>query len=79
MPILNYDFIRAKPQHMSSNCNYMELFIGDKKDKEEGSQLAQLTAICKFTENISAKQLFGVTEEQFSRRCNMNSPQNNFD
>jgi hypothetical protein len=79
MPILNYVFIRAKPQHMSSNCNYMELFIGDKKDKEEGSQLAQLTAICKFTENISANQLFGVTEEQFNRRCSMNNPQNNFD
>ena len=79
MPILNYVFIKAKPPHMSSNCKYMELFIGDKKDKEEGSQLAQLTAICKFTENITSKQLFGVTEEQFSRRCTMNNPQNNFD
>ena len=79
MPILNYVFIKAKPQHMSSNCKYMELFIGDKKDKEEGSQLAALTAICKFTENITANQLFGVSEEQFNRRCTMNTPQNSFD
>ena len=36
MPILNYAFIKAKPPHMSSNCKYMGLFLGEKKiEKKE--------------------------------------------
>ena len=69
MPILNYAFIKAKPPHMISNCKYMELFIGEKKLKEEGSQLAQLTAICKFAEKITPDKLFGIDNEQFLKRC----------
>ena len=69
MPILNYAFIKAKPPHMISNCKYMELFIGDKKNREEGSQLAQLTAICEFAENITPDKLFGIDDEQFLKRC----------
>ena len=69
MPILNYAFIKAKPPHMISNCKYMELFIGEKKHKEEGNQLAQLTAICQFAENITPDKLFGIDDEQFLKRC----------
>ena len=69
MPILNYAFIKAKPPHMISNCKYMELFIGEKKHKEEGNQLAQLTAICQFAENITPDKLFGMDDEQFLKRC----------
>ena len=69
MPILNYAFIKAKPPHMISNCKYMELFIGDKKNREEGSQLAQLTAICEFAEKITPDKLFGIDDEQFLKRC----------
>jgi hypothetical protein len=69
MPILNYAFIKAKPPHMNSNCKYMELFIGEKKNREEGSQLAQLTAICEFAENITSDKLFGIDEDQFFKRC----------
>ena len=70
MPILNYAFIKAKPPHMNSNCKYMELFIGEKRNREEGSQLAQLTAICQFAETITADKLFGINDEQFIKRCN---------
>ena len=70
MPILNYAFIKAKPPHMVSNCKYMELFIGEKKNREEGSQLAQLTAICEFAQKITADKLFGINDEQFLKRCN---------
>ena len=69
MPILNYAFIKAKPPHMISNCKYMELFIGDKKNREEGNQLAQLTAICAFAENITPDKLFGMNEETNFKRC----------
>ena len=69
MPILNYAFIKAKPPHMISNCKYMELFIGEKRNKEEGNQLAQLTAICQFAEKITPDKLYGMTEEKFVKRC----------
>ena len=69
MPILNYAFIKAKPPHMSSNCKYMGLFLGEKKNREEGSQLAQLTAICEFAETITADKLFNINSQQFAKRC----------
>ena len=37
MPILNYAFIKARPQHISSNCKYMNLFIGKNRNSSEGS------------------------------------------
>ena len=70
MPILNYAFIKAKPPHMNSNCKYMKLFLGEKKNREEGSQLAQLTAICEFAETITADKLYGINDDQFIKRCN---------
>ena len=69
MPILNYVFIKAKPPHMSSNCKYMELFLGEQKNREEGNQLAQLTAICEFAETITADKLFNISSQQFTKRC----------
>ena len=70
MPILNYAFIKAKPPHMVSNCKYMELFLGEKKNREEGLQLAQLTGICEFAQKVTADKLFGINDEQFLKRCN---------
>ena len=54
---------------MTSNCKYMELFIGEKKNREEGNQLAQLIAICQFAEKITPDKLFGIDNEQFLKRC----------
>ena len=62
MPILNYSFIKAQPPHMSSNYKYMVLFLGEKKNKEEGNQLAQLSGICSFIENMTINKLYGVTK-----------------
>ena len=62
MPILNYSFIKAQPPHMSSNYKYMVLFLGEKKNKEEGNQLAQLNGICSFVENMTVNKLYGVTK-----------------
>ena len=69
MPILNYAFIKAKPTHIYSNCKYMELFIGEKKNREEGIQLVQLMASCQFFENVSPDKLYGINDEQFYKRC----------
>jgi hypothetical protein len=64
MPILNYSFIKAKPPHINSNYKYMALFIGEKKNKEEGNQLVQLSGICNFVENMTINKLYGVDKVQ---------------
>ena len=69
LPILNYAFIKAHPFPMYTNCKYMELFLGSKKYKLEGNYLTQLFTICKFIENLSAKDLFDVSEEKFKNNC----------
>ena len=70
MPILNYAFIKAQPLRMFSNAKFMELYIGDKKNKFEGSQLTQLLGICDFIAKIKYSQLIDVTNEEFIKRCN---------
>ena len=47
----------------------MNLFIGDKKYKEEGLQLTQLDAACNFIENLSQDKLNRVDSEQSTTRC----------
>ena len=69
MPILNYAFIKARPQHISSNCKFMNLFIGKNRNRSEGSQLTQLSGICEHVVNLTSKQLNGVTEEEFQEKC----------
>ena len=70
MPILNYAFIKAQPLRMFSNAKFMELYIGDKKNKFEGSQLTQLLGICDFIAKLKYSQLIGVSNEEFIKKCN---------
>ena len=70
MPILNYSFIKAQPERIYSNCKYMELYIGDKSSKEEGSQLSQLFGICTYIKDLDYTSLFDVTEKEFNFNCN---------
>ena len=69
MPILNYAFIKARPQHICSNCKYMNLFIGKNRNRAEGSQLTQLSGICEHIIGLTYKQLNGVTEEEYNEKC----------
>ena len=59
LEILNYALIKTKPTYIYSNYLYMNLFLGDKKYKEEGFQLTQLNAACKFLENLCPDNLNG--------------------
>ena len=70
MPILNYSFIKAQPERIYSNCRYMDLYIGDKRSKGEGSQLSQLIGICQYIKDLKYDSLFDVTEEEFNINCN---------
>ena len=70
MPILNCAFIKAQPLRMYSNAIYMELFIGERKNKIEGSQLTQILGICDFIAKINYEGLIDVSESDYIRLCN---------
>ena len=69
MPILKYSFIKARPQHISSNYKFMNIFIGKNKNRSEGSQLTQISGICEHVVNLTYDQLNGVTKEEFDEKC----------
>ena len=69
MKILNYAFIKAKPSHMFANCEYLQLFIGNKDGGIEGQNLAELEAICQHVIDLNAKDLNGIDEKEFIDNC----------
>ena len=80
MPILNYALIKARPLRIYSNCKFMELFIGDRKNKKEESELIQLLSICDFICNISYTKINNVTKEEYELKCKEEANNdNNFD
>ena len=70
MPILNYSFVKAQPNRIYSNLKFIELYIGELKSKEEGSQLTQLLALCDFIIKLTEKDINGISHEQFIKKCN---------
>ena len=48
----------------------MELYIGDKGSKKEGSQLTQLKGIGEFIQRIKYSDLNDVTQKEFFEKCN---------
>ena len=68
LPILNYAIIKARPDLLYSNCKFINLFLGDKRNKIEGHQLSQLLGICSQISNFSINSIFDVTEEEFEKR-----------
>jgi hypothetical protein len=69
LPILNYAFIKAHPLNIYTNCKFMNLFLGSKKNKAEDNQLTQLFSICEFVQEITSEKLNDVTEEAFKKNC----------
>ena len=69
MPILNYIFLRAKPQKMYSNLSFMKLYIGDKKQKQEDNYLTQLGTIRDTICNLNSKSLHNISENDFNENC----------
>ena len=70
MPILNYAFVKAQPLRMFSNVKFMQLYIGERKNKKEDSQLTQLLGICDFISKVKSPNLIDVTNEEFITQCN---------
>ena len=77
LPILNYAFIKAHPQRLFSNAKFMDLYIGEKRNKIEGSQLTQLLGICEFIANIKPENLFEVSHAEYIEKCNQAASSDN--
>ena len=71
MPLLNYIFIKAKPKRIYTNCEFMELYMGDKIQKTEGNYLVQLKAIRDFTFSITPNRLLNVSNKEFYDNCSV--------
>ena len=71
MPILNYLFIKAKPDNIYNNCRYMELFLGEKEKEIEGQKLTELKGICETLEDFSYKKLYNITESDYEYNCDL--------
>ena len=69
LPILNYTFVKAQPLRIWSNCTFINIYIGEKKNKNEGNQLAQMLSTCSFIADLDPSQLIGVTKEEFNIKC----------
>ena len=69
LSILNFAFIKNKPLGIYTSCKYMQLFMGDKKNKGEGHQLSQLLGLCQQMMNFNNTCLYDVTEEEFNKNC----------
>ena len=68
IPILNYAVIKSTPLRMYSNIKYMELFIGNKKQSDEGHKLSAFSGLCKYVQDLSYKNL-GVSQEEYEKNC----------
>ena len=67
--LLNYGLIKAHPLNINTNCKFMDLFLHDKRNKVEGSQLKQLQCTCELISNIDNFYLHNVTKETFNKNC----------
>ena len=70
MPILNYATIKAAPFRMYSNAKFMELYNGEKKNQNQGSQLTQFLGICDIVAEMDYSKLIGVTKEEYIKKIN---------
>ena len=69
LPILNYAFVKARPINIYTNCRFMNLFIGSKKNKGEDNQLVQLSGICEFISDIKPEKLYNIDKDTFYKNC----------
>ena len=68
IPLLTYCFIKTRPIMIYTDCKFMQLYIGDKKNKGEDNQLTQMITICDFINASKAQSFFNVDEEEFNRK-----------
>ena len=70
LPILCYSIVKSQELRLYSNAKFMELFVGEKKNKLEGSQTTQLLLACQFIANLKYQDLNDVSYDEFNTKCN---------
>ena len=65
MPLIIYCFIKCKPWGIFTDCNFMELYIGNKKNKMEDSQLNQLKGCCYFIKDTTYTSFNNISEAEY--------------
>ena len=70
LPIINYSIVKSCESRLNSNVIFMKLYIGEKKNKLEGSQLVELFSASNFIANLKYTDLIGVSYDEFVRKSN---------
>jgi hypothetical protein len=69
LPFLEYAIIKAEPKFLSSNVNYMEMFLDDDLKKSKyGLILTQLNLIVEALNNFTFNNLLNLSEEEFNEK-----------
>ena len=71
MPLLIYCFIKSRPWLINTNCYFMRLYIGNKKNKIEDNELSQLFTVCDFIEQVDHSMLNNITKEEFKEKVKL--------
>ena len=71
LPVLNYVMIKAKQKRIDSNCNFMDLFLENKKHGIEGNHLTQLMTAAKKISSFSMKDMNDVCESDYLENCRL--------
>ena len=69
LPILCYSIVKSQDLRLYSNAKFMKLFVGEKKNKLEGSQIVQLFTACKFIGDLKYQDLIDVSYDEFNTKC----------
>jgi hypothetical protein len=55
----------------------MQIYIGNKRFKKEGSQLTQLISCCNFIKNIKYDLMYNVSEEEYKEKQKISLEESN--
>ena len=69
---LHYGIIKAKPKKLYSNCQYMKIFLGNKKGKREDNHLTQLLVLSSQICKLNQTYLMNVSESEYNEKCKNN-------
>ena len=65
IPLIIYCFIKCKPWGIYTDCNFMQLYIGNKINKIEGGQLTVLFTCCNFIKNAKYNSFYDINEREY--------------
>jgi hypothetical protein len=68
IPLLNYCFIKCKPWSIFTDYSFMKLYISNKKNRIEDSNLTQLFTCINFIKNIEYNCLNSVSEDEYKEK-----------